>query len=70
MWLTVFSAQRFALIPAREQHIPEHADGEKRWVQVESELSRAFALCAATDKAIESRDGVSSFQASQAALNK
>ena len=34
------------------------------------ELSRAFALCAASDEATEMRDDVSFFQAIQAALNK
>ena len=35
-----------------------------------TELSRAFALCAASDEAMEIRDDVSFFQAVQAALNK
>jgi type I restriction enzyme R subunit len=39
-------------------------------VQVVTELSRAFALCAASDAATEIRDDVSFFQALQAALNK
>jgi type I restriction enzyme R subunit len=39
-------------------------------VQVVTELSRAFALCAASDEATEIRDDVSFFQALQAALNK
>ncbi|MDA1274481.1 MAG: DUF3387 domain-containing protein [Verrucomicrobia bacterium] len=38
--------------------------------QVITELSRAFALCAASDEATEIRDDVSFFQALQAALNK
>ena len=44
--------------------------GKKRRVQVVTELSRAFALCAASDEATEVRDDVSFFQALQAALNK
>ncbi len=48
----------------------ELADGKKRWVQVVTELSRAFTLCAASDEATDSRDDVSFFQALQAALNK
>jgi type I restriction enzyme R subunit len=43
------------------------SDGKKRWVQVVTELSRAFALCAASDEATAIRDDVSSFQALQAA---
>jgi type I restriction enzyme R subunit len=34
------------------------------------ELSRAFALCSATDEAVAVRDDVSYFQALQAALGK
>lgn len=69
-WVDGTPAQRLALIPAGQEHILEHEDGKKRWVQVVSELSRAFALCAATDEAAEVRDDVSFFQALQAALNK
>jgi type I restriction enzyme R subunit len=58
------------LIPAGQEHILEQEDGKKRWVQVVTELSRAFALCAASDEATEIRDDVSFFQALQAALNK
>ena len=40
------------------------------WPSVVMELSRAFALCAASDEATAIRDDVSFFQALQAALNK
>lgn len=69
-WVCGTPAQRLALIPAGQEHILEQEDGKQRWVQVVSELSRAFALCAATDEAAEVRDDVSFFQALQAALNK
>ncbi len=69
-WTSGKAAERLALIPAGQQHILEQEDGKKRWVQVVSELSRAFALCAASDEATEIRDDVSFFQALQAALNK
>jgi type I restriction enzyme, R subunit len=69
-WTTGKPAQRLALIPAGQEHILELADGKKRWVQVVTELSRAFALCAASDEATEIRDDVSFFQALQAALSK
>ncbi len=59
----------FAL-PALQEHILELADGKTRWNQVITELSRAFALCAASDEATEIRDDVALFQAIQAALNK
>jgi len=69
-WTTGKPAERLALIPAGQEHILEQEDGKKRWVQVVMELSRAFALCAASDEATEIRDDVSFFQAIQAALNK
>ena len=69
-WTTGKPTERLALIPAGQEHILEQADGKKRWVQVVTELSRAFALCAASDTATEIRDDVSFFQALQAALNK
>ncbi len=69
-WTTGKPAERLALIPAGQEHILNQEDGKKRWVQVVMELSRAFALCAASDEATEIRDDVSFFQAIQAALNK
>ncbi len=69
-WTTGKPAERLALIPAGQEHILEQEDGKKRFVQVVTELSRAFALCAASDEATEIRDDVSFFQALQAALNK
>ncbi|MCX6875197.1 MAG: DUF3387 domain-containing protein [Verrucomicrobia bacterium] len=44
--------------------------GKRRFVQVVTELSLAFALCAASDEATALRDDVSFFQALQAALNQ
>lgn len=61
-WTTGKLAQRLALIPAGQEHILEQGDGKKRWVQVATELSRAFALCAASDEATAIRDDVSYFQ--------
>jgi type I restriction enzyme, R subunit len=60
----------FLALPALQQHILEQDDGKKRWVQVVTELSRAFSLCAASDEATEIHDDVALFQAIQAALNK
>jgi len=59
----------FAL-PSLQEHILQLEDGKTRWNQVITELSRAFALCAASDEATEIRDDVALFQAIQAALNK
>ena len=69
-WTSGTPTERLQLIPAGQQHILEQEDGKKRWVQVVTELSRAFALCAASDEATEIRDDVSFFQALQAALSK
>jgi type I restriction enzyme R subunit len=69
-WTTGTPTERLQLIPAGQEHILEQDDGKKRWVQVVSELSQAFALCSATDEATAIRDDVSFFQAIQAALNK
>jgi type I restriction enzyme R subunit len=55
---------------AGQEQILQLENGKQRWVQVISELSRAFALCAASDEAAEIRDDLSFFQALQATLNK
>ena len=59
----------FAL-PAAQEHILQQDDGKQRFVQVVMELSRAFALCAASDEATVIRDDVAFFQCIQSALNK
>ena len=69
-WTSGKPTERLQLIPAGQEHILEQEDGKKRWVQVVTELSRAFALCAASDEVTAIRDDVSFFQALQAALNK
>jgi type I restriction enzyme, R subunit len=69
-WTTGKPAERLGLIPAGQEHILEQDDGKQRWGQAVTELSRAFALCVASDEATAIRDDVSFFQAIQAALNK
>jgi type I restriction enzyme R subunit len=69
-WTTGKPTERLGLIPAGQEHILEQDDGKRRWLQVVAELSRAFALCAASDEATAIRDDVSFFQAIQAALSK
>ncbi len=69
-WTTGKPTERLALIPAGQEHILVQDDGKQRFVQGVTELSHAFALCAASDEATEIRDDVSLFQAIQAALNK
>ncbi len=69
-WATGSSAEKIKLIPGAQEHILEQEDGKKRFVQVVTELSRAFALSAASDEATAIRDDVAFFQAVQVALNK
>jgi type I restriction enzyme, R subunit len=69
-WTVGKPTERLALIPAGQEHILQQEEGKKRWIQMITELSRAFALCASSDEATEIRDDVSFFQALQAALNK
>jgi len=69
-WISGKPVEKLALIPAGQERILSQEDGKQRFVQVVTELSRAFALCAASDEATEIRDDVSYFQALQSALNK
>ena len=69
-WAGGSPAERLQLIPAGQEQILAQDDGKRRWTQVVTELSRAFALCAASDEATAIRDDVAYFQALQAALNK
>lgn len=69
-WTSGKAAERLGLIPAAQELILEQDDGKKRFVRLVTELSQAFALCAASDEATEIRDDISFFQAIQAALNK
>ena len=57
-------------MPALREHLLGQENGKQRFVQVVTDLSRAFALCAASDDATEIRDDVALFQAIQATLSK
>ena len=85
MWTTGTSAERLSLIPAGQEHVlqlglrpskkrngksDEPKEAKVQFSQLVTELSQAFALCAASDEAIALRDDISYFQAIQAALNK
>ena len=70
VWTSGKPAERLALVGAGMQHVLEQDDGKRRWVQVVTELSQAFALCAASDEATKIRDDVSFFQAIAAAFSK
>jgi len=69
-WTTGSAAERLSLIPAGQERVLGQEDGKNRFVQATTDLSKAFALCAGSDAAIELRDDISFFQAIQAALIK
>ncbi len=69
-WTSGTPTERLQLLPTGQEYILQQENGKQRWLQVVAELSRAFALCAASDEATEIRDDVSFFQALQAALSK
>lgn len=69
-WTTGKPAERLALIPAGQEHVLAQEDGKARFVKVVTDLSRTFALCAASDAAVAVRDDIAFFQAIKAALAK
>jgi len=69
-WTIGTPAQKMALLPAGQEHVLQQENGKQRFVQVVTDLSRAFALCAATDEAHEIRDDIAFFQAIKAQLAK
>jgi len=69
-WHTGTPAQKMSLLPGAQEHILKQENGKERFVQVVTELSQAFALCAGSDDAIEIRDDIGFFQAVKAALAK
>ena len=69
-WTTGAAVERLSLIPAGQEHVLQQEDGKNRFVPMVSALSKVFALCAASDEAIELRDDISFFQAIQSALIK
>ena len=68
--MTGTPAEKMALLPGAQEHILKQENGKERFVQVVTELSQAFALCAGTDEAIAIRDDIGFFQAVKAALAK
>jgi type I restriction enzyme R subunit len=69
-WHTGTPAEKMSLLPGAQEHILKQENGKERFVQVVTELSQAFALCAGSDDAIEVRDDIGFFQAVKAALAK
>ena len=69
-WMTGSSAERLGLLPAGQEHVLQQEDGKARFTKVVTDISRAFALCAAHDEAIRLRDDIAFFQAVRSALVK
>ncbi|MCX7422963.1 MAG: DUF3387 domain-containing protein, partial [Planctomycetia bacterium] len=46
-WMTGTSAERLGLLPAGQEHVLQQEDGKARFTKVVTDISRAFALCAA-----------------------
>ena len=59
-----------ALLPPAQEHILQQENGKERFVQIVTELSQAFALCAGSEEALAIRDDIGFFRAVKAALAK
>ncbi len=70
LWTTGTPTQQLGMIPPGQEHVLQQENGKARFVQVVTALSRAFALCAATDAAIALRDDIAFFQAIKVYLSK
>ena len=64
-WCDGTPAQKMALLPPAQEHILQQEKGKERFVQIVTELSQAFALCAGSEDALEIRDDIGFFQASK-----
>ncbi|MEN9359806.1 MAG: hypothetical protein RL095_1341 [Verrucomicrobiota bacterium] len=69
-WAGGKPAQQLALIPPAQEHVLGLEKGKERFCALVTELSRAFALCAASEAAAEIRDDLAFFQAVKAQLAK
>jgi type I restriction enzyme R subunit len=69
-WHDGTPAQKMALLPPAQEHILQQENGKERFVQIVTELSQAFALCAGSEDALAIRDDIGFFQAVKAALAK
>src|SRR5437868_5293386 len=69
-WCDGTPAEKMSLLPPAQEHILQEEKGKERFVQIVTELSQAFALCAGTDEAIEIRDDIGFFQQVKIALAK
>jgi type I restriction enzyme, R subunit len=69
-FFTGTASQRVGVIPAAMDFILGKDDGQKRFVQAVTELSKAFALVATHDDAIKVREEVAFFQCLRAQFGK
>ncbi len=69
-WQSESGAQRLNLIRVAQEHVLEQDDGKKRFCKVVSEISKAFALCAASEEAASLRDEIAFYQTIQSFLLK
>lgn len=69
-WKDGTPPEKMSLLPGAQEHILQQENGKERFLQIVTELSQAFALCAGTEEAIEIRDDIGFFQAVKAALAK
>jgi len=69
-WQRGSPGARLALLPVAQEHVLAQEDGRSRFLQVVTELSKAFALAVPHEEAQRIRDDVAFFQAVRAALLK
>ncbi len=69
-WYDGTPAEKMALLPPAQEHILQQENGKERFVQIVTDLSQAFALCAGSEEALAIRDDIGFFQAVKAALAK
>jgi type I restriction enzyme, R subunit len=67
-WRDGTPAEKMSLLPGAQEHVLQQENGKERFIQVVTELSQAFALCAGTEEAIAIRDHVGFFQQVKIAL--
>ena len=70
LYKTGTPAQRLTVIPNAMEHILTQNNGKKRFIQVVTELSKAFVLAVPNDEALAIRDDVAFFQTIRAAFVK
>ena len=65
-----YETDAFALLPGAADHILGQRDGQKRFTDCVTGLSRAFALCSTSEDAIPHREEVAFLQAIKAVITK